>query len=263
MRPVNLIPAEDRPGQRRPMRGGPLAYIVVGALAFALLGVTMLVTTSNTISDREAEATGLESEIASAKAEVQALSAYTQFHQVREQRTATIESLANSRFDWERVMRELALILPVNVSLTSLSASAAGGGAEAGGEAGVSASAPGLSLSGCATSQAAVAGFILALKEIDGVTRVGMQSSSVGGGAGGASSASATSAGCPGEAKSVLQFQMTVLFDAAPVATEATGEEAAAPAPEAAPATTTTSEGEGEGATTSEPASGSESGEEG
>jgi Tfp pilus assembly protein PilN len=262
MRPVNLIPAEDRPGQRRPMRSGPLAYIVVGALAFALLGVTMLVTTGNTISDREAEATRLEGEISSSKAEVQALSAYTQFHQVREQRTATIESLANSRFDWERVMRELALILPGNVSLTSLSASAAGG-AEASGEGGVSASAPGLSLSGCASSQAAVAGFILALKEIDGVTRVGMQSSSVGSGAAGASSGSATSAGCPGEANSVVQFQMTVLFDAAPVPAEASGEEVAAPAPEASPAATTTSESNGEGATTSEPASSSESGEEG
>ena len=29
-----------------------------------------------------------------------------------EQRVATVTSLADSRFDWERVMRELALILP-------------------------------------------------------------------------------------------------------------------------------------------------------
>ena len=39
MRPVNLIPREERPGERKPMRGGPLAYIVVGALAAAVLGV--------------------------------------------------------------------------------------------------------------------------------------------------------------------------------------------------------------------------------
>ena len=31
---------------------------------------------------------------------------------VREQRVATVTSLADSRFDWERVMRELALVLP-------------------------------------------------------------------------------------------------------------------------------------------------------
>ena len=32
MRPVNLIPPEDRRGQHAPLRTGPLAYILVGAL---------------------------------------------------------------------------------------------------------------------------------------------------------------------------------------------------------------------------------------
>ena len=39
---------------------------------------------------------------------------------------------------------------------------------------------PALELVGCASSQAAVAGFVQALKEIDGVTRVGVQSSALG-----------------------------------------------------------------------------------
>jgi Tfp pilus assembly protein PilN len=253
MRPVNLIPPEERLGTRRPMRSGPLAYIVVGALAAALLGVTTLVTTSNTISDREAEVTRVEGEIVSAEAEVQALTPYTQFHQVREQREATVASLANSRFDWERVMRELALILPRDVWLTSLNASAAGGG----GEGGFGVAGPALQLSGCATSQAGVAGFIEALREIDGVTRVGMQGSTSGGEES-ASSGSATGASCSSTKSFITQFQMTVAFDAAPVTAEDGGEEAAAPAP------STTTASEGEGTTTSEPTSGTEeSGEEG
>ena len=36
------------------MRGGPLAYIVVGALVAALAGVTLLVITGNQISERKA-----------------------------------------------------------------------------------------------------------------------------------------------------------------------------------------------------------------
>ena len=36
MRPVNLIPIEQRHGERAPMRGGPLAYVVIGALVAAL-----------------------------------------------------------------------------------------------------------------------------------------------------------------------------------------------------------------------------------
>ena len=40
MRPVNLIPPEDRRGERAPMRTGPLAYVVVALLAVGLVAVT-------------------------------------------------------------------------------------------------------------------------------------------------------------------------------------------------------------------------------
>ena len=35
MRPVNLIPPEDRRGEQAPLRTGPLAYVLVGALVAA------------------------------------------------------------------------------------------------------------------------------------------------------------------------------------------------------------------------------------
>src|SRR4249920_803078 len=124
MRPVNLIPAEERPGGRKPMRGGPLAYIIVGALAAAVIGVAVLAVTSNQISESKAEIGTLESEKSAVEARAQALDAYTQFHSLREQRLATVTSLADSRFDWQRVMRELAIILPGNVWLTNLSGTA-------------------------------------------------------------------------------------------------------------------------------------------
>ncbi|HUC00614.1 MAG TPA: PilN domain-containing protein [Solirubrobacterales bacterium] len=243
MRPVNLIPSEERPGLRRPLRGGPIAYVVIAALLAALFGVTALVLTENQISDREAEITRIQGEVAATEARAQSLSAYTQFHAVREQRVATVTSLADSRFDWERVMRELALILPGNVWLTNLTASATpstsvAGGSEAGLRTGVAG--PALSLTGCAPSQEAVAGFVQALKEIDGVTRVGFQGSSLGG-AGGASSGGSGAATC--QTKSfIAQFDMVVAFDAAPVASEAGAAEAVPPPEEAAP--TSSSEGE-------------------
>lgn len=249
MRPVNLIPPEDRPGRRKPARGGPLAYIVVGALAAALLGVTTLVTTSNTISDRKAEISKLQGEVSTTKVKAESLSSYVQFNQVHEQRMATIGSLADSRFDWERVMRELALILPRDVWLTSLDATAspeASAGSEGGSSLRAGVAGPALSLSGCASGQDAVAGFIQALKEIDGVTRVGMEGSTVGGGS--ATSGAATAAGCEGGGMTA-EFQIVVAFDAAPVPSEA------APA-EAAPVPAPT-----EGATTSEPTSESSEGE--
>jgi hypothetical protein len=82
MRPVNLIPNEERLGAQRPLRSGPTAYIVVGALVAALLGVTALVTTGSRIDDLKGEVTQVEGEIATAEAAAQELSAYTQFRSV-------------------------------------------------------------------------------------------------------------------------------------------------------------------------------------
>ena len=246
MRPVNLIPAEERPGGRRPMRGGPLAYIVVGALAAAAIGVAVLVVTSNQISDSKAEIAKLEGEKAAVEARAQALDAYTQFHSLREQRIATVTSLADSRFDWQRVMRELALVLPGDVWLTNLTGTASPG-VSVNGAASVALRStipgPALELIGCASSQDAVAGFVQALKQIDGVTRVGVQFSKLGESGGGSGSTCQTR-------DFIAQFQMVAAFDAAPAPSEegSEGEAAPAPAPEPSGETTTaSSEPESEG----------------
>jgi Tfp pilus assembly protein PilN len=224
MRPVNLIPPEERPGGRKPLRSGPLAYIVVGALAAAVIAITGLLVTESKINDRKAEVTRLEGEQATITAQAQALSAYTQFASVREQRLATVTSLADSRFDWARILHELSLVMPADVQLTSLSGSVAPGVSTAGGG-GIGMRAqiagPALEMVGCAAGQTSVAAFIEALKDIDGVTRVGVQGSSVNGGESGAN---ATAAGTC-DSKNSAQFQLVVAFDAAPVPPVETGEE--------------------------------------
>jgi Tfp pilus assembly protein PilN len=232
------------------MRGGPLAYILIGALVAALFGVTLLVVTGNQISDSKAEITQLRSEKSKLDARAAALTAYTQFHGVREQRLATISSLADSRFDWERVMRELSLLLPSDVWLTNLSGSASPDVTPSG-AAGISLRAsvagPALEMVGCASSQDAVAGFIQALKDIDGVTRVGVQSSVVGNESGGSSESSSGGGGVSAACQTrdfIAQFQIVVAFDAAPVASEASAEAPAAP--EAAETATATSTETGE-----------------
>jgi Tfp pilus assembly protein PilN len=239
MRPVNLIPLEERPGERKPMRGGPLAYILVGALAAAVIGVAILAVTNNQISESKTEIASLEDETAVVEARAQALDAYTQFHALGEQRLATVTSLADSRFDWQRVMRELAIVLPGNVWLTNLTGTANPTvSVDGAGSVSLRASVPGpaLELSGCASSQTAVAGFVQALKEIDGVTRVGVQASSLGGEAGGSSSSGES---CQTH-DFIAQFQLVLAFDAAPVTGETAESEVAA-----APVEATSTETEG------------------
>jgi Tfp pilus assembly protein PilN len=257
MRPVNLIPLEERRGENRPMRTGPVPYLLVGALLAVLAGVTALVLTGNQIADRKSEVAKLEREDAVASARAKRLSAYTQFRTLREQRVQTVTSLADSRFDWERVMRELSLVLPRDVWLVSLDASAApgaeGGGSSSGsGGSGLSSSiaGPSLTISGCATGHDAVAGFVTALKEIDGVTRVGVESSELpsqqegagksgGSSGGGGSGGGGESTDCRTRAF-IASFKMVVAFDAAPVPQIASSGEA--PAPAAAQAQTASSE---------------------
>jgi Tfp pilus assembly protein PilN len=246
MRPVNLIPVEERRGEHGPMRTGPVPYLLVGALVAALVGVTALVLTSNQISDRKNEVAQLEREDAVATARAERLAVYTQFRALHEQRVATVTSLADSRFDWERVMRELSLILPKNAWLISLEATASpdASGGSGGGGSSLRGSAPGpaLKISGCASGQEAVAGFVTALKDIDGVTRVGVQSSELSDQAEGAGASGGSSGGDCRTRDFIAKFEIVVAFDAAPVPLSASaGEAPVAPPAETTEATSTES----------------------
>lgn len=255
MRPVNLIPSEDRRGENAPLRTGPFAYVVVGALVAVLVGVTALVLTGNQVADRKSEVERLERADAAAAARAERLAAYTQFQAVRAQRVATVTSLADSRFDWERVMRELSLVLPANVWLVSLNASASPSAA-AGGESSSSASSsgsglrasaagPALEISGCATGQEAVAGFVTVLKDIDGVTRVGVQSSALPEQTTGGATSDGESSGEDCRTRAfIAKFEIVVAFDAAPVPIASASTVTAAPAPTDATTETETSAGE-------------------
>ena len=68
MRPVNLIPPEDRRGDHAPLRAGVASYAIVGVLALALVGVVMVILAGNKISESEAELAALEARKAQADA---------------------------------------------------------------------------------------------------------------------------------------------------------------------------------------------------
>ncbi len=125
-------------------------------------------------------------------------------------------------------MRELSLVLPGDVWLTDLTASASADANVSGGGGGGSLRSqvpgPALEIGGCATGQDAVAGFVTALKDIDGVTRVGVESSELGEeeepGEAGAVETGAATATTGDECRTrdfIAKFSLVVAFDAAPV----------------------------------------------
>jgi Tfp pilus assembly protein PilN len=258
MRPVNLIPPEERRGEKAPLRTGPLAYILVGVLAVALLGVTLLVMTGNQVSDRKAQVESLQSQVAQTQAEAEKLQSFSDFASMQQARQETVASLATSRFDWERILRELAIVIPHDVWLTNLTAttSAAAGSSSSSGSSGSSNTqgiqGPSLDIQGCAAGHDAVAGFLATLRDIDGVTRVTVLNSdrqtASGSGASGSTtqstgSGSSTSGGASCSARSfITTFEVVAAFDnAQPGSTDSLTPSTASSTSTTSTGTTTTS----------------------
>ena len=180
MRPVNLIPKDERRGDRAAMRTGVFTYVLVGVLAVSVLAVAALALTSKQISDRNSEIAQLQLEEQQTQAKAQGLTPFIDFRAAQEARTSTILSLAQSRFDWQRVLNEFARVIPSNVWFTKMAGTADPSVTVTNGPdltTRDAVSGPALELEGCAASQDAVAGLIANLQEIDGVTRVGLEAS--------------------------------------------------------------------------------------
>jgi Tfp pilus assembly protein PilN len=190
MRPVNLIPPDERRGDSAPLRTGSLIYVLLAGLGLLLLGIVVVALTSKQISDRTSEKSSLERQLASATQRANSVQAFTEFRTVQQNRAATVTSLAQSRFDWQRVLQELARVLPADVTICSLTgtvsqnvtmdsggSSSCSSGSSGGTSLRDQVAGPVLEIDGCASSQDAVAGFVAALQDIDGVTRVGLEHS--------------------------------------------------------------------------------------
>ena len=225
MKAVNLLPEADRPRQRP---AGPAAdrrpYVVVGVLGALLVMVTLYVLTANQVTSREDKA---------------ALGPFGDFSQVAQTRTAAVKQLAESRFDWERLLRELSLVLPEDAWLTDADAalkpgesagSTGAGGASSSGSSGSSSAGseasssegPAMTLKGCAKRQPSVAELMVRLKRMHRVEDVTLAQSSKGDSAGGEASSS--------ECGSSYAFELLVSFSStAPVQAAPPGRHARPP----------------------------------
>ena len=223
MRAVNLIPSEERRGgPGAPGRSGGAVYFLLGGLGILVVALTAYVLTNNSIKDKKAELAKVTNNTTAAEAQAAALRPYRQFASLKQSRATTVASLAQSRFDWEKVMRQLAIVLPNDVWLTQVVGSVAPGvGSSSGGGGGTgslrsSVQAPAIELVGCTVSQAEVSRVMVRLRQMDGVTRVSLGSS--GAGTGGASGTGASSGGTGGSSDcregsdKFPQFQMVVFF---------------------------------------------------
>src|SRR3954463_3526076 len=127
MKAVNLLPEKHRP--RQPTGGqGRGGYVVLGVLGAVLVGVLVYVMTLNSINDSKSQIKEATAEAAKLNEEANSLGPYGDFANIKAERVKSVMSLAQGRFDYERLVRELADVLPPDVWLVNAAASAAGDG---------------------------------------------------------------------------------------------------------------------------------------
>jgi Tfp pilus assembly protein PilN len=236
MKAVNLLPEKHRPRQSTG-GSGKGGYVVLGVLGAVLVGVLVYVMTLNSINDSKSQITQATIEAARLNEEANSLGPYGDFAKIKTERVQSVMQLAQDRFDYERLVRELAHVLPPDVWLVNASASSTADGSSSGasstppaaaaapatGAAGAAAAAPTLLLQGCARDQTQVAVTIVRLRELQGATDVSLDHSTRGQAANGAAPAAAASSGSSGGAdtscgttagKPNYSFQVDVTFAA-------------------------------------------------
>ena len=219
MKPVNLLPERHRPRTATGGRQGS-SYVLLAALGGVLVAALIYSLTVNQINSRRDAVTQAKADTQQANARIGSLSAYGNFVQVKNARVQSVKQLAEDRFDWELMMRELARVLPADVWLQSADASSGAGDGTSSGTASSSsspsssstpaatsgtttgdASTAALDLTGCAKSQQEVAVTLVRLRQMAGVTDVSLKQSTAtkSDGTSGASSSGSSGSCAPGE----------------------------------------------------------------
>ena len=240
MRAVNLIPPEQRRGGGAGGAGrtGGAVYVLLGGLAVVVVALAAWVLTTNSISDNKAQLAKVNQEADAATAQAAALRPFRDFAQMRVNRVLTVQSLARSRFDWQRAFTDLARVIPSDVWLTTMVATVkpgvnfggtGGAGADSGdtGQLRGALQVPAIELVGCTLDQAEVARVLTRLRLITGVQRVSLASSiksdtAVAGNASSADSGAAAGGGsddCRHGSRKFPKFSMVIFFNPPPAST--------------------------------------------
>lgn len=135
MRAFNLLPKEElrrdaasgEEGGRRPSTV-QLVLAVVGLVLVAALASIFLITNA-TVADKEAELNDLKGQLAALNVAAEkpaAPEADSALVQEQTNRTGALATALGRRVVWDRLLRELSLVLPENVWLTTLTAKTGG-----------------------------------------------------------------------------------------------------------------------------------------
>jgi len=124
VRAVNLLPRDDRRAgrtrQTNPVAiGGTAAFVAMTAILAALFLIT-----SAGVADKQERLDAVQADLAATPVPPPAPASASALEQEKGQRVTALSTVLASRMAWDRVLRELSLVLPEDVWLSTLSAKA-------------------------------------------------------------------------------------------------------------------------------------------
>ena len=175
MRAFNLLPREEARAVTEGGASSPLPYVLValaGVLVFAALAAFYLMAGTD-VTKKKGQVEDLRAELAAYQAQQKGPSVDDKSAELAKERvgrTAALSSALTKRLAWDRVLREIALVVPTSVTLGQIQGSSPTVGAAATNADGTSVT--NLTISGSTASQADVALFMTRLSLIPELSAV-------------------------------------------------------------------------------------------
>jgi Tfp pilus assembly protein PilN len=123
MRAVNLLPRDEK--RQRTQPGAVLLTAVLGGVLVTAVLAGLFLMSSSTVSDRQANVDALRAELAAIPPAPQPTTDTSGLESEKSERITVLGKALSTRVAWDRIMRELSLVLPEDIWLESLTASAA------------------------------------------------------------------------------------------------------------------------------------------
>lgn len=125
MRAVNLLPKDDGRQRGPSFRDNPLVIGgVVGTVLVTAVLAAMFLTASTGVADSQKSHDAVQAELAATPVPPPTVPGTSELEQEKNARIGALSAALSGRLAWDRVLREVSLVLPDDVWLSSLSATA-------------------------------------------------------------------------------------------------------------------------------------------
>jgi len=119
MRAVNLLPRDEKRQRKQP--GAVMLTAVLGGVLVTAVLAGLFLTTSSTIAERQSNVDALRAELAAIPTPTAQVDS-SGLENEKSQRVVLLGKALWTRVAWDRILRELSLILPEDIWLESLNA---------------------------------------------------------------------------------------------------------------------------------------------